>query len=185
MYVKRYKVFNYLNKDKTKIVAHTLYQLSDINEFKKAMKNLPDYKEEDAYNQRASIIQKMYGNNKAVYINGGKTWLQRKEGLSDLDIVYKALSRIRSNDYTSKDVIDLIDAQYEELAKTVQTPFRKETSKEDKKKAYDQAKEVKKVNKKSWLQLKDEFLAKEAHRKWISFQDSLNFIAARIPAQTL
>ena len=56
MYVKRYKVFNYLNKDKTKIVAHTLYQLSDINEFKKAMKNLPDYKEEDAYNQRASII---------------------------------------------------------------------------------------------------------------------------------
>ena len=43
----------------------------------------------------------------------------------------------------------------------------------------------KKVNKKSWLQLKDEFLAKEAHRKWISFQDSLNFIAARIPAQTL
>lgn len=185
MYVKRYKVFNYLNKDKTKIVAHTLYQLSDINEFKKAMKNLPDYKEEDAYNQRASIIQKMYGNNKAVYINGGKTWLQRKEGLSDLDIVYKALSRIRSNDYTSKDAIDLIDAQYEELAKTVKTPFGKETSKEDKKKAYNQAKEVKKVNKKSWLQLKDEFLAKEAHRKWISFQDSLNFIAARIPAQTL
>jgi hypothetical protein len=54
MYVKRYKVFNYLNNDK--IVAHTLYQLSDIDEFKRAMKSFPDYKEEDAYNQRASII---------------------------------------------------------------------------------------------------------------------------------
>ena len=34
-------------------------------------------------------------------------------------------------------------------------------------------------------QLKKEFYLKEAHRKWVSFQDSLKFISSRIPAQTL
>jgi hypothetical protein len=33
--------------------------------------------------------------------------------------------------------------------------------------------------------VKDDYLLKEAHKKWVSFQDSLKFIAARIPAQTL
>lgn len=32
---------------------------------------------------------------------------------------------------------------------------------------------------------KREFYAKEAHKKWVSFQDSLKFISSRIPAQTL
>ena len=34
-------------------------------------------------------------------------------------------------------------------------------------------------------QLKREFYLKEAHKKWVSFQDSLKFISSRIPAQTL
>lgn len=33
--------------------------------------------------------------------------------------------------------------------------------------------------------LKREFYRKEAHKKWVSFQDSLKFISSRIPAQTL
>lgn len=33
--------------------------------------------------------------------------------------------------------------------------------------------------------LKKEFYKKEAHKKWVSFQDSLKFISSRIPAQTL
>ena len=33
--------------------------------------------------------------------------------------------------------------------------------------------------------LKKQFYSQEAHKKWVSFQDSLKFIAARIPAQTL
>jgi hypothetical protein len=35
------------------------------------------------------------------------------------------------------------------------------------------------------VNVKRDYLEKEAHKKWVSFQDSLKFIAARIPAQTL
>lgn len=35
------------------------------------------------------------------------------------------------------------------------------------------------------INVKRDYLEKEAHKKWVSFQDSLKFIAARIPAQTL
>lgn len=35
------------------------------------------------------------------------------------------------------------------------------------------------------MEAQEAFLQNEAHRKWVSFQDSTNFIASRIPAQTL
>lgn len=42
-----------------------------------------------------------------------------------------------------------------------------------------------KTNKANLAALKKDFYQREAHRKWVSFQDSLKFIASRIPAQTL
>ena len=42
-----------------------------------------------------------------------------------------------------------------------------------------------KSNKANLIELKEEFYRKEAHKKWVSFQDSLKFISSRIPAQTL
>ena len=33
--------------------------------------------------------------------------------------------------------------------------------------------------------MKQQFYEQEAHKKWVSFQDSLKFISSRIPAQTL
>ena len=42
-----------------------------------------------------------------------------------------------------------------------------------------------KSNKVNLIELKKEFYKKEAHKKWVSFQDSLKFISSRIPAQTL
>lgn len=42
-----------------------------------------------------------------------------------------------------------------------------------------------KSNKVNLSELKKEFYKKEAHKKWVSFQDSLKFISSRIPAQTL
>jgi hypothetical protein len=42
-----------------------------------------------------------------------------------------------------------------------------------------------KTNKANLAALKKDFYQREAHKKWVSFQDSLKFIASRIPAQTL
>ena len=41
------------------------------------------------------------------------------------------------------------------------------------------------ANKKKYKELEKAFLQAEAHKKWVSFQDSLKFISSRIPAQTL
>ena len=42
-----------------------------------------------------------------------------------------------------------------------------------------------KSNKANLSELKKDFYRREAHKKWVSFQDSLKFISSRIPAQTL
>jgi hypothetical protein len=42
-----------------------------------------------------------------------------------------------------------------------------------------------KTNKANLAALKKDFYQREAHKKWVSFQDSLKFISSRIPAQTL
>ena len=42
-----------------------------------------------------------------------------------------------------------------------------------------------KTNKANLSALKKDFYRQEAHKKWVSFQDSLKFISSRIPAQTL
>lgn len=42
-----------------------------------------------------------------------------------------------------------------------------------------------KTNKTNLSALKKDFYRQEAHKKWVSFQDSLKFISSRIPAQTL
>ena len=44
---------------------------------------------------------------------------------------------------------------------------------------------ISKINKEKYKNLLDDFLKKEAHKRYISFLDSQNFIAARIPAQSL
>ena len=45
--------------------------------------------------------------------------------------------------------------------------------------------ETKAKNRKSYKELLDAFLHKQAHKKYISFLDAQYFIASRIPAQSL
>jgi hypothetical protein len=49
----------------------------------------------------------------------------------------------------------------------------------------EELKKVSKTNKALYDKLEKEFFKEAAHKKWVSFLDSQNFISSRIPAQTL
>lgn len=205
MYVKQYKVISKVTKKKEdRYIKHTLYQLADIPTFVEGMKDLEAKNGEplviSASKQRASIINKIYGNHKAIYVNGQKAWKQFSDNSSELDRVEDALSFIRGskkkmkdgstvlvggNRYISKDVRDLLNIQLEHLRDSVVKPFDKNATEEEKKAAFKAQQERAKANKEAWIKAQNDFMLKDAHRKWVSFQDSTNFIASRIPAQTL
>jgi hypothetical protein len=156
MYVKQYRVISKVTKKgEDRYIKHTLYQLADIHTFVEGMKDLEAKSGEplvvSASKQRASIINKMYGNHKAIYVNGQKTWKQFSDNSSELDRVEDALSFIRGskkkmedgstalvggNRYISKDVRDLLNVQLEHLRDSVVKPFNKNTTEEEKKAAF-------------------------------------------------
>ena len=182
MYVTQYTVVDKVDKNgQTSYKSNTLYKIARIDEFIDAMKDLPrrNSPEEDANNQRASIIQKMFGDQKAVYINGARSWSD-----NELNRIERALSRIKSNNYVSQDVKDLLATQLDYLHDNTSV-FDPNESEEAKKARIEKQKLTRKENLRRWNQAQKNFLDKDAHRKWVSFLDSHDFIASRIPAQTL
>lgn len=202
MYVRRFNTIDTVErKGRSRIEKNTLYEIADIKFFMEAMKDLPQRQGQtpimSATNQRASIIDKMFGNHKAIYINGNKDWRKRGDS-SPLQPVMAALSRIigtrkdngdgtfqyiGGNKYVSDDIKNLTYTQLDYLQEGLEEYVKPEKGKE-KEDAKFKA-ERRKQNFAKWMEAQEAFLQQEAHRKWVSFQDSTNFIASRIPAQTL
>ena len=188
MYVERYSLLTTVNKGKDEhYIRHTLFKLASIEDFMKAMKPVQRADENlviSAQKQRASIIRHMYGNSKVAYINTSKNWIQygKKNPIETLEM---ALSFIKEDKYISNDVKDLLNSQIEQIRNTVRPPLAKNATQEQKDAENKILEGIRKQNRKTWRQAQQAFLAKEAHKKWVSFQDSVNFIASRIPAQTL
>ena len=115
--------------------------------------------EADAHKQIGSILTNIYlqDNYKFVELNPLKD-----------DVFKHQISTIKgyfgwflNNNYVNEDHKQYIQAQLDGVGNTSKAAFEK------------------------LKQLKKEFYIKEAHKKWVSFQDSLKFISSRIPAQTL
>ena len=178
MYVEAYEVVAPVKKGSKQVYkSDTLYKIASIDKFIEGMKGLPALgsPELDAVNQRAAIINKMFGNHSAIYLNS-RSW--KAEHLLQ---VKRALSRVLTNYYIDQDVKDLLNTQISHLANNSLIIDAGSTKEE----TIRALKANTKDNIKSWKEATNEFLRKKAHKKWISFQDSLNFIASRIPAQTL
>lgn len=202
MYVRRFNTIDTIErKGRSRIEKNTLYEIADIKFFIEAMKDLPQRQGQtpimSATNQRASIIDKMFGNHKAIYINGNKDWRKRGDS-SPLQPVMAALSRIigtrkdngdgtfqyiGGNKYISDDIKNLTYTQLDYLQEDLEEYIKPEKGKEKEDAKYKA--ERRKQNFAKWMKAQETFLQQEAHRKWVSFQDSTNFIASRIPAQTL
>ena len=171
-YVTRYKYINKkVNKDGfVSYKTDTMYTIAPTNDFLEALET-----GQDAIQQRAKIIASIYlaDRYKLAQIN---TSITNKSRLGD---IVSGTSWIQTNNYISEDVKNLLKAQIEDI--NIVDLSGKELTDEEKLKL----KEAKKENKKNYQQLLAEFLAKEAHKRYISFLDSQNFIASRIPAQSL
>ena len=192
IYVKPFEVIDNVTKD-GKIISYKtniLYEIANLEVFKDALENLPEREGQSvtisASRQRASIINNMYGNHNCVYIN------TKSYSDSEFNNIKSALNRIRDNYYIDDNVKELLNNQLDYIrANSVESlqKIDKSLSKEEKQKITEaniaSLKESRVKSAKDWDNAVQDFLRKEAHKKWISFQDSLNFIASRIPAQTL
>lgn len=178
-FVKRYQVINKIeNKKSGKIdyKTNTLYTLADISIFKKGFENEEQFIDnpkgllEDAKKQRASIINKMYNadNFKYAKITTNKSFTEKK-----LDVIKQSLGFLLNNHYVDSGVKQLLNTQLDSI-ETVDSFENKE-----------ELKKVSKTNKALYDKLEKEFFKEAAHKKWVSFLDSQNFISSRIPAQTL
>lgn len=171
-YVTRY---NFTNKKVAKdgsisYKTDTLYAIAPISDFKETLET-----SNDATKQRAKIIADIYRSDKfkLAQIN---SLITNKNKLND---IVSATKWILSNEFISEDVKDLLKSQIEDF-NTVDING-KELTEEDKKKL----KENRQSNWKSYKEKLKDFLNKEAHKRYVSFLDSQNFIASRIPAQSL
>lgn len=156
-YVTRYNVVSKRKSKNGDIVyqTNTLYKIADVSVFRDALHATRD---SDAIKQQSSIISKIYnsGDYKMAQINPIKKWQESKKRALE-----NSLQFLLTNFHVSKDVKAVLKAQLDTLG-------------QDNEK-----------NRKAFAEARKSFLMKEAHHKWTSFQDSLKFIAARIPAQTL
>lgn len=112
----------------------------------------------DAMNQIGSFITDIYFQDKYKFIELNP--LKNKEFQKAPETISAFFDWFKNNYYVNNDHKNYIQNQLDNI----------------KNKNYD----YNKLNK-----LKEEFYKKEAHRKWVSFQDSVKFISSRIPAQTL
>lgn len=155
-YVKKYNV---VTKKATKngIVYQTnvLYKVANVDVFKAALRTDKDI---DAIRQQSSIIRKLYhaGDYKLAQINPIKTPSEGKR-----NALVNALQFLLTDRTIDPDIKQLLQTQIDGLG------------------------ENRKQNIATLTKAKEELMRKEAHKKWVSFQDSLKFIASRIPAQTL
>lgn len=165
-YIKQY-VENTKQIVKGKIVyeTNTLYEIAPLSDFEIALGN-----KEDAAKQRASLVAKIYraDNYKLAQVNNYKIYSG-----DALNHIKSASSFFLGNQLISQDVKDLLQAQLDSITTTNQQ------------KSKDELIALSKENKAKYEELLKEFLKKEAHKRYVSFLDSQNFIAARIPAQSL
>lgn len=155
-YVKKYNV---ITKKATKngIVYQTnvLYKVANVDVLKAALRTDKDI---DAIRQQSSIIRKIYhaGDYKLAQINPIKVPSEGKR-----NALANALQFLLTDRTIDPDIKQLLQVQIDGLG------------------------ENRKQNIAVLTKAKEELMRKEAHKKWVSFQDSLKFIASRIPAQTL
>lgn len=155
-YVKKYNV---VTKKSTKngIVYQTnvLYKVANVDVFKAALRTDKDI---DAIKQQSSIIRKIYhaGDYKLVQINPAKKLSEGKR-----NAVANAMQFLLGDRTVDPDIKELLQTQLDNLSENT------------------------KHNIETLVKAKEALMRKEAHKKWVSFQDSLKFIASRIPAQTL
>ncbi len=165
-YVKQYvETTKQIVKGRVVYKTHTLYEIAPLSDFKIALGN-----EADAAKQRASIIAKIYraDNYKLAQINNYKVY---SEGA--LKHISSASGFFIKNQLIDQDVRKLLETQLGRITATNQQ------------KSKDELVALSKKNKATYEELLEDFLRKEAHKRYVSFLDSQNFIAARIPAQSL
>ena len=165
-YVKQYvETTKQIVKGRVIYRTNTLYEIAPLSDFKIALGN-----EADAAKQRASIIAKIYraDNYKLAQVNNSKVY--SGDGFNHIK---SASSYFLGNQLINQDVKDLLQAQLDGITTTSQQ------------KSKDELTALSKENKAKYEGLLKEFLKKEAHKRYVSFLDSQNFIAARIPAQSL
>lgn len=173
-FVKRYSLTTPVINRKTKKThyqTNVLYKIINKNDLQKLYESsekglseeeIEDMKSKaisDAHKQIGSLITKLYqqDNYKFIELNPYKS--EKFHNMHDTLKSY--FSWFLGNNYVNPDHKDYIIQQLNHI---------KQTPKKD----------IKYLN-----ELKKDFYKKDAHKKWISFQDSLKFISSRIPAQTL
>lgn len=165
-YVKQYvETTKQIVKGRVIYKTNTLYEIAPLSDFEIALGN-----EDDAAKQRASIVAKIYraDNYKLAQVNNNKVY---SEGA--LKHIKSASGFFIKNQLIDQDVRKLLETQLDRITATNQQ------------KSKDELVTLSKENKATYKELLEAFLRKEAHKRYISFLDSQNFIAARIPAQSL
>lgn len=165
-YIKQYvETTKQIVKGRVIYNTNTLYEIAPLSDFEIALGN-----KEDAAKQRASLVAKIYraDNYKLAQVNNYKIYSGEA-----FNHIKSASSFFLGNQLISQDVKDLLQAQLDSITTTSQQ------------KSKDELVALSKENKTKYEILLKEFLKKEAHKRYVSFLDSQNFIAARIPAQSL
>lgn len=157
-FVKRYKLTTKKVHKKTGKVyytTNTMYKIINQKDLEKHFGN-----ETDAFKQIGSLITNLYlqDNYKFVELNS----LKEKQHLNQFATINSYMTWFLNNNYVSEDQKEFVRAQLDHIHS---------------------GSSIKNFT--NLMNLKREFYRKEAHKKWVSFQDSLKFISSRIPAQTL
>lgn len=148
-----------------------MYAMASIDDFMEALGG----DAASAANQRAAIVAHIFTNDKFKLAQINTSIIDKKR----LGEVVSGTSWIQSSGIISQDVKDLLKSQIEDT--NIVKYNGEELTDEQKKKNL----EARTGNYKNYQKRLTEFLNKEAHKRYISFLDSQNFIASRIPAQSL
>ena len=159
-FIRRYKLTTKQINRKTRQEYYTtnvLYKIINKNDLK-ALYGEGEQGESDAHKQIGSLITKLYkqDNYKFVELNP----LKSEKHLNQFATISGYFGWFLQNNTVNPDHKAYLEQQLASLSEP--------------------GKGIKKL-----AEIKKEFYKKEAHKKWISFQDSLKFISSRIPAQTL
>lgn len=115
--------------------------------------------EADAHKQIGSLLTDIYSKDNYKFIELNP--LNGEKYINQINTIKGYFGWFMENRYVNPDHKAFIQAQLDSLDSSV------------------------KSNKANLSELKKDFYRREAHKKWVSFQDSLKFISSRIPAQTL
>lgn len=172
-FVTRYKYIDKkVNRDgDVSYQEDVMYAMAPINDFMEALGG----DEASAANQRAAIVAHIYTNDKFKLAQISTSIIDKKR----LGEVVSGTKWIQSSAIISQDVKNLLKSQIED---TNIVKYNGEALTDEQKK---KNLEARKENYKKYQDRLKEFLNKEAHKRYISFLDSQNFIASRIPAQSL